>query len=167
MIGPDLVRAAATAAIVAGVVTGRVTLVLLIVAAVVGAAVGAVSDSAQAVAVRHVVPSRQLPAALAQNEARGHLAGLTGQPAGGYLYALGTALPVLADALSYLASAVLAGMIRQPLRHPPPTQVRSAFAGARSGKTSPSGCATCGARPSCGPACCARPGSTSSSPACP
>jgi len=118
MIGPDLVRTAATAAIVVGVVTGRVTLVLLIGAAVLGAAAGAVSDSAQAVAVRHVVPSHQLPAALAQNEARGHLASLTGQPAGGYLYALGAALPVLADAVSYLTSAVLAGLIRRPLGAP-------------------------------------------------
>lgn len=120
MIGSDLVRAASTTAVVAGVVTGRVTLALLVVTAVLGAAAGAVSESAQAVAVRHVVPAGQLPTALAQNEARGHLAGLTGQPAGGYLYALGAALPVLADALSYLASAILTGRIRTPAMGPDP-----------------------------------------------
>ena len=115
MVISDLVRAATTASIVIAVVAGRVTLPLLIAAAIVSSAGGTVFDSAQAVAVRHVVPSRQLPHALAQNEARGHIAGLTGQPIGGYLYGLGAALPVLADALSYLAGATLISLIRKPL----------------------------------------------------
>jgi MFS family permease len=115
MVGADLVRVATTASIVVAVLSGRVTLALLVAAAALDGAVGGVSDSAQAVAVRHVVPASQLPVALAQNEARGHLASLTGRPVGGYLYALGAALPVVADALSYLASAVLAGLVRQPL----------------------------------------------------
>jgi MFS family permease len=116
MVVADLVRAATTAWIVVAVVAGRVTLAQLVVATVVASAAGDVFDSAQAVAVRHVVPGSQLPVALAQNEARGHLASLTGRPVGGYLYGFGAALPVLADALSYLASAVLAGLVRRPLR---------------------------------------------------
>jgi predicted MFS family arabinose efflux permease len=64
------------------------------------------------VAVRHIVPSDQLPRALAQNEARGHIATLTGQPLGGLLYAVSAATPVLADALSYAVSAALIARIR-------------------------------------------------------
>ena len=115
MVVADLVRAATTALIVIAVVAGGVTLTLLIAAAVLSSAGGTVFDAAQAVAVRHVVPSKQLPHALAQNEARGHLAGLAGQPLGGYLYGISAALPVLADALSYLAGAILISGIRKPL----------------------------------------------------
>jgi MFS family permease len=115
MVTSDLVRAVTTASIVIAVVVGRVTLTQLIAAAVLSSACGTAFDSAQAVAVRHVVPSRQLPHALAQNEARGHIAGLTGQPIGGYLYGISAALPVLSDALSYLAGATLISLIRKPL----------------------------------------------------
>jgi MFS family permease len=115
MVISDLVRTATTASIIIAVVVGRVTLTHLIAAAVLSSACGTVFDSAQAVAVRHVVPSKQLPHALAQNEARDYIASLTGQPIGGYLYGFSAALPVLADALSYLASATLISLIRKPL----------------------------------------------------
>lgn len=115
MVISDLVMAATTASIIIAIVAGRVTLTQLIAAAILGSACGTAFDSAQAVAVRHVVPSKQLPHALAQNEARGHIASLTGQPIGGYLYGISAALPVLADALSYLSSATLISLIRKPL----------------------------------------------------
>ena len=115
MVISDLVRAATTASIIIAVVAGRVTLTQLIAAAVLSSAGGTAFEAAQAVAVRHVVPSRQLPHALAQNEARGHIASLTGQPIGGYLYGISAALPVLADALSYLASATLIAFIRKAM----------------------------------------------------
>ncbi|MEJ3746861.1 MFS transporter [Actinomycetes bacterium KLBMP 9797] len=115
MITSDLIRTATTASIVITVAADRVTVAHLLAAAVLNAAAGTVFDSAQAVAVRHVVPSGHLPRALAQNEARGHIAILAGRPAGGYLYGISAALPVLADALSFLTSAALIYPVRNPL----------------------------------------------------
>jgi len=116
MVVPDLVRAAVTLWIVIVLLAGHVTLAQLLVVAVVASACGAVFESAQTVAVRHVVPPEQLPQALAQDAARGHLAGLVGQPLGGYLYGFAAAVPVLADAISYLAGAGLTALVRSPMR---------------------------------------------------
>ncbi|MGC4937121.1 MFS transporter [Kribbella sp. DT2] len=98
------------------ILTGEVTLAQLIAAAVVGSAFGAVFDSAQTVAIRHVVPPEQLPQALAQDSARGHLAGLVGQPLGGWLYGVSVAVPVFADAVSSFVGAGLTALVRNPLR---------------------------------------------------
>jgi MFS family permease len=116
MIVPDLVRGAITVWIAVVILTGRVGLVQLIVAAVVSSAFGAVFDSAQTVAIRHVVPPEQLSQALAQDSARGHLAGLVGQPFGGWLYGVSVAVPVLADAVSSFVCAGLTALVRNPLR---------------------------------------------------
>jgi MFS family permease len=116
MVVPDLVRAATTLSIVIVILAGHVTLAQLLVTTVLGSACGAVFDSAQAVAVRHVVAPEQLPQALAQDSARGHLAALAGQPLGGYLYGVGIALPVLADAVSYVACAGLTVLVRNRMR---------------------------------------------------
>ncbi len=116
MIVSDLVRAATTLSIMIMVLVGHVMLVPLIVAGVLGSACSAIFESAQAVAIRHVVPPTQLPQALAQDSARGHLASLVGQPLGGYLYSISLALPVLADAVSYVACAGLTAMVRNRLQ---------------------------------------------------
>lgn len=92
MVVADAGRAVVTAAIVVAVLADGVTTLVLVASAVVSAACGVMSHSAQTVVVRHVVPSSQLPRALAQNEARGHAASLAGQPLGGYLYAPANAL---------------------------------------------------------------------------
>jgi MFS family permease len=116
MIVPDLVRTATTLSIMVVILVGHVTLAQLLITTVLGSVCGAVFDSAQTVAIRHVVPPEQLPHALAQDSARGHLAGLVGQPVGGYLYGLGLAAPVLADWVSYLACAGLTVLVRSPMR---------------------------------------------------
>jgi len=51
-------------------------------------------------ALRHVVPAEQLPAAVAQNEARAFAANILGPPLGGLLFAAARGLPFLADAVS-------------------------------------------------------------------
>jgi MFS family permease len=115
MVVSDLIRAVVTVSIVIAILMYQVTVYHLIVAAIVSAACGVMSDSAQAVAVRHVVPSRQLPQAMAQNEGRGHAAAFAGQPLGGFLYGIGMSVPVIADAISFLLSGALVGLIRKPL----------------------------------------------------
>jgi MFS family permease len=116
MVVPELVRAATTVWIVVAILTGHVSPAQLVAAAVSSSAFGAVFDSAQTVAIRHVVPPEQLPDALAQDAARGHLATLVGQPSGGYLYGVGVAAPFLAGTVSSLVCAGLTALVRSPLR---------------------------------------------------
>src|SRR5919197_137055 len=65
-----------------------------------------------------VVDRRQVPEALARNEARREGANLAGPPLGGLLYGIGRALPFLADAASYLVCSLSLLAIRTPLQEP-------------------------------------------------
>jgi hypothetical protein len=80
---------------------------------------GVFSDVAHSVALRHVVPAAQLPHAFALNEGRSHAIGLVGQPAGGFMYGVAPALPLIADAISYAAGATLCATISHPLKDSP------------------------------------------------
>jgi MFS family permease len=91
---------------------------LLVVAVLTGVGAGLFSP-AETSAVRSVVPDGQLPAALAQNQARQHVASLVGGPIGGALFGLVRWLPFAADALSYAVSWVLLGRIRTDLSPTP------------------------------------------------
>jgi len=64
-------------------------------------------------ALPHVVAREQLPAAIAQNQAREQGADLAGQPLGGVLFAVGRAVPFLFDAVSYAVSFVSLLFIRR------------------------------------------------------
>jgi MFS family permease len=57
-------------------------------------------------ALPQVVPKEQLPAAVAQNQARIQGADLAGQPLGGVLFGVSRLLPFAADAISYAISFV-------------------------------------------------------------
>jgi predicted MFS family arabinose efflux permease len=59
-----------------------------------------------------VVATDQLPDAVAQNEARLFAANIAGPPLGGLLFAVGRALPFVADACSYLVSMVTTAATR-------------------------------------------------------
>lgn len=87
---------------------------LLVVALLTGMGAGAFSP-AETSAVRSVVATDDLPAALAQNQARQHVAALVGGPLGGALYGLVRWLPFAADAVSYAVSWLLLGRIRADL----------------------------------------------------
>jgi MFS family permease len=87
---------------------------LLVVAVLTGAAAGLFAP-AETSAVRTVVPDDQLAAALAQNQARQHVASLVGGPIGGALFSLTRWLPFAVDAVSYAVSWVLLGRIRTDL----------------------------------------------------
>ncbi|GIJ67579.1 MFS transporter [Virgisporangium ochraceum] len=124
LIGSETVRAVVTGSLVVAVLVGRLTFAHLLVAAMVSAACAVCADPAQTVAVRQVVPAGQLPHALAQNEARGHVAGLGGQPLGGWLYGLGAVVPLAAHAVSSAVSAWTVVFVRRlpaggrGVRHP-------------------------------------------------
>ncbi|GAA2396562.1 MFS transporter [Dactylosporangium salmoneum] len=88
---------------------------------------------AERAALPLIVPAAQLPAAIAQNEARGRAAGLAGPPLGGLLFGAGAALPFLADAVSYALSAIGLLFVRKNLTGgaPPEPLLRAALSGLR------------------------------------
>jgi predicted MFS family arabinose efflux permease len=87
---------------------------LLVVAVLTGVGAGLFAP-AETSAIRSVVPDEDLAAALAQNQARQHVASLVGGPVGGALFAVVRWLPFAADAVSYAVSWVLLGRIRTDL----------------------------------------------------
>lgn len=106
------------ASLVVAAFTGGITLPhLLAVATLTGAGAGLFMP-AEISSVRSVVADDDLPTALAQNQARQHVAGLVGGPLGGALFGLARWLPFVVDAVSYAASWFLIGRIRTDLSRP-------------------------------------------------
>jgi predicted MFS family arabinose efflux permease len=79
------------------------------------ALVGPTAFASESIAIRRIVPPKQLAGALAQNDARSHIAYLLGRPVGGYLYGVAASAPILVDSVSFLCGAVLAAAVRTPL----------------------------------------------------
>jgi MFS family permease len=114
----DFVRLAAFATLTAAVLTDRASLALICVVAVLDAAASAVFGTAEDASLRSIVPVRQLPDAVARNEARSYGTALAGPPLGGFLFGLGHAIPFVANIVSYGASIVAVLLIRKPLQAP-------------------------------------------------
>ena len=73
-------------------------------------------DLAEGAALPRLVPSGQLPTAVAWNQARTQGADLVGQPLGGLLFAIAPALPFAVDSVSYLVSGGAVAAIRTRLQ---------------------------------------------------
>lgn len=73
-------------------------------------------DLAEGSALPQLVPTGQLPAAVAYNQARTQGADLVGQPLGGALFAVAPALPFAVDAITYLVSGGAVAAIRSRLQ---------------------------------------------------
>ncbi|MEV6602374.1 MFS transporter [Actinoplanes sp. NPDC051346] len=116
MIVCDVVRLAAFVGLGVAVVAGWMNLAVIIVVAIVDAACGSLFGTAEHAALRSIVPTTQLPEAVARNEARSYGASLVGPPLGGLLFGLGHALPFFGNAVSYLGSLVGVALIRKPLQ---------------------------------------------------
>lgn len=115
LIAVPLVQAAAVSTVVAAVVTGHVTVAQIgVVGFVQGLGTG-LAGGAEFAALRRVVTAEQLPAAFAQLEGRNMTILLVGPTAGGFLFGLARWVPFLGDAMSFLASAAGAALIRRPL----------------------------------------------------
>ncbi|GAA3237688.1 hypothetical protein GCM10010468_72750 [Actinocorallia longicatena] len=65
--------------------------------------------------VPQIVPSHDLPEAIARNESRNFAATLAGRPLGGLLYSAGAGLPFLASALATLVSLFTLGVLGRRL----------------------------------------------------
>jgi MFS family permease len=112
MIGCDLAGFFTAASVAVAESISWFWLPYLAFAAFIQAALVLVYQLAERASVRHVVPAKQLPAALAQNEARGAAIGLLGQPASGVLFTLARWLPFLVNAVGNVVAVGLMLLIR-------------------------------------------------------
>jgi MFS family permease len=112
MVTWDAVRAVALASIPVAIVAGSVPYALIVVVAVIDGAGFVFTYVTERGAMRQLVAPEQLGEAVARNESREFGAMLAGPPLGGLLFAIGHAVPFVADSLSYVASAVSKLLIR-------------------------------------------------------
>jgi MFS family permease len=112
MIASETVAAAALATLAAAVLAHGTDFWLILVVAFVDGTAGVFSMAAQRGAFRAVVPLSQLPTAASVAQARAAAVRLAAPPVGGLLFALGRALPFLADAVSYAFSTLSALLMR-------------------------------------------------------
>jgi hypothetical protein len=106
MIAADVTRAVALGALAASILLGQEAVWQILLVAFVEGTGSAFFATAHTGALRAVVPSRQLPAAVGAQEARRAAVRLGGPVLGGALFGIGRALPFLVDAVSYLASSL-------------------------------------------------------------
>ena len=116
MIAADGVRALAIATLAATILLDRVAFWQIAVVALVEGTGSVFFTTAQAGALRAVVPARQLPAAVGAMQARAATARLAGPPLGGLLFGLGRAVPFLFDAVSYAFSFLSLLAMRTPFQ---------------------------------------------------
>jgi MFS family permease len=113
MLWCDVLGALSIAAVAVAVFLGQIWMPHLMAAAFLEGARGIVVDLGERASVRQVVAPGQLPAALAQNEARGQAMGLLGQPSSGGLLAVAGWLPFAATALASSVAAVCVALMRK------------------------------------------------------
>lgn len=114
----NLLGAAAFAVLAVTALIHVLTIWLLLAMGVVAGAASALVGPANAAATRLVLPTEQLPDALAQSQARAHAAHLAGPPVGGALYSIARGLPFIVDSLSYLFAAAAITRVDHKLSAP-------------------------------------------------
>jgi MFS family permease len=116
MIACDTIRAAVLALLVALVLLHAVSWPVAMIVAVVDGAANVMFDPSANAALPAIVHDSQLEQAWAATEARSYGASLVGPALGGFLFGLGSAVPFLADSVSYLASVGTVSRIRGRFR---------------------------------------------------
>jgi MFS family permease len=125
MIVSDIVRAAAVTSIVVAAASHRLTFAQVAIVAFVEGTMYVFFNVAEIGALRSVVPSRQLPAAAAAEQARYSTVTIIAPPLGGALFGIARALPFLADAFSYVFSLGSLLAIRTPFQEERETETTS------------------------------------------
>lgn len=114
------IRAVAMLVLAAALLTQRAPFALVVAVGALDAALGSAFRPAELATVRRLVLGRQLPAALALNQARAAAATLGGPPLGGLLFAIAKAAPFGANAVSYAVSLGCLLLMRARVRPEPP-----------------------------------------------
>lgn len=120
MLGCEAVHAVAVASLVVALTLGTAGVAHLIAVAAVIGVCRAMFEPAEEACLPGIVSEAQLPTAIAMNAARSSLGQLAGTAAGGWLFALGRAVPFVADALSHAVAFVTLLFLRPPDRQPRP-----------------------------------------------
>lgn len=113
----DTGRALGLASIPLAATFNALTLPQLYLIAFVEGALGVIFDIAAVASLPRVVSGEQLPQATAWQIAGAGGASLAGPPIGGLFYGINSALPFLADAISYVLSVVTLLFVRAPLQN--------------------------------------------------
>lgn len=123
MVGCEATLAVASASVVIAIIRHALTIPHVIVVAGVIGICGALFESTESASLPNLVQDRQVSTALAMNYARSSLGHLAGTSAGGFLFAVGRAVPFAADMVSHAAacSALMFLHIPSPPARPQPT----------------------------------------------
>jgi hypothetical protein len=116
LVATSALGAIAMGSLPAALALGHLAFVQIVAVAFVQGAATAVFGLTEQGALPLVVHPRQVPEAVARNEARRESASLAGPPLGGLLYGIGRALPFVVDAVSYLVCALGLLALRTPLQ---------------------------------------------------
>jgi MFS family permease len=116
MIVCDSIRAGVLGLLTGLVLAHLVTWPVVLAVSVIDGAANVLFDPSASAALPGIVADEQLERAWAATEARTYGASLAGPALGGFLFALGRAVPFLGDALSYLVSAGTVSRIRGRFR---------------------------------------------------
>jgi MFS family permease len=116
MLVADGIRVCALGSLGVALLASAATFGHIAVVAFVDGAAGVFFQLAESAALPQIVPTEQLPQAVAQNQARQQGAGVVAQPLGGFLFTLGHSVPFVFDAASYVASFVSLLFVRPPFQ---------------------------------------------------
>ncbi len=101
MLACDAGRAVALGSIAITVALGWLSVAQVIAAALIEGSLFVLFDLAEGAALPQLVTEEQVPAAIAQNQAKSQGADVVGQPLGGVLFSAAWLLPFLVDAVTY------------------------------------------------------------------
>src|SRR6266446_2757330 len=125
MIAADGVRMLAVGSLAAAIFLDRVAFWEIVFVAFVEGSGSALFRGSQPGALRAVVPTHQIPAAVAAETGRGAAVSLAGPPLGGALFGIARGLPFLVDAVSYAFSTLLLLAMRTPFQEEREPQLAS------------------------------------------
>ena len=118
----EVVRAVLVGSVAVAAYLDSLTLTHIIVVAATEDAAGTLFSPARELTIRSIVKPDQLTAAYSQEHARAYGAELAGQPLGGLLFTISSALPFVADAFSYAVSAMCIVLAKVPRRGAAPVE---------------------------------------------
>lgn len=124
MLGCEAAQVIATASLVWALLAGEARVAHMVVVAAVMGVCAAMFEPAEDACLPNVVATGQLSTAVAMNSARSYMGQLSGTAAGGFLFALGRAVPFVADMLAHAIAFLMLIFVRVPPREVRPQPVR-------------------------------------------
>lgn len=124
MLWCEAAEAVAAASLVAALWWGELGVVHLVAVAAVLGVSGSLFEPAEDACLPSLVPAGQLSTAVAMNSARSGLGQLSGTAAGGFLFAIGRALPFVVEVVTHVLAFIGLALLRVPPRDEAPEPAR-------------------------------------------